>query len=112
MIRITSHVLDTARGRPAGGLAVALAMRTEGGWTDVGAAATGPDGRVTNLLPESAARTAGVYRLRFEIGDYYGRLNLPTFYPYADVVFTVEEEGHYHVPLLLSPWGYSTYRGS
>lgn len=112
MTRITSHALDTARGRPASGLSVSLAMRTGNGWTDVGAAATNADGRVTNLLPERMERTAGVYRLRFEVGDYYGRLQTPTFYPYADVVFTVEAEGHYHVPLLLSPWGYSTYRGS
>ncbi len=112
MTHITTHVLDTARGRPAAGLAVALAMQTGEGWTDIAAAPTDVDGRVANLLPAGVARAAGVYRLRFEIADYFGRQGTPSFYPYADVVFTIEAEGRYHVPLLLSPFGYSTYRGS
>jgi 5-hydroxyisourate hydrolase len=112
MTHITTHVLDLSRGRPATGLAVALAMQTVQGWTDIAAAPTDADGRVANMLPAGVTRAAGVYRLRFEIADYFGRQGTPTFYPYADIVFTIEEEGRYHVPLLLSPFGYSTYRGS
>jgi 5-hydroxyisourate hydrolase len=110
--QITTHVLDTSRGRPAAGLSVSLAMHAGQGWTDVGAASADGDGRVSNLLPDGVTQAAGVYRLRFETADYFGRHGTATFYPHVDVVFTIEDAGHYHVPLLLSPFGYSTYRGS
>ena len=109
---ITTHVLDTARGLPAAGLSVSLAMHAAPGWTDVAAASADRDGRVPNLLPEDVSQATGVYRLRFETADYFGRQGTPTFYPYVDVVFTIDAPGHYHVPLLVSPWSYSTYRGS
>jgi 5-hydroxyisourate hydrolase len=109
---ITTHILDTSRGQPAAGLSVSLAMLAGEGWTDVAAAAADGDGRVPNLLPSGVTRAAGVYRLRFETADYFGRLGTATFYPHVDVVFTVDDEEHYHIPLLLSPFGYSTYRGS
>lgn len=108
---ITTHVLDTSQGEPAAGLSVSLAMGAGGGWSEIAAAATDGDGRVANLLPEDVARAAGVYRLRFETADYFGRHGAATFYPYVDVVFTIDEGGHYHVPLLVSPFGYATYRG-
>jgi 5-hydroxyisourate hydrolase len=112
MTTLTTHVLDTSRGRPAAGLAVSLAMHTGQGWTDIAAAPTDRDGRLANLLPAGVAQATGVYRMRFETGDYFGRHGAATFYPYVDVVFTVDEEAHYHVPLLVSPFGYATYRGS
>jgi 5-hydroxyisourate hydrolase len=108
---ITTHILDTSRGQPAAGLSVSLAMHAGAGWTEVAAAAADADGRVANLLPTGVTRAAGVYRLRFETADYFGRRGTATFYPHVDVVFTVDDEGHYHVPLLLSPFGYATYRG-
>lgn len=112
MTDITTHVLDTSRGQPAAGISVALAMQTGAGWTDITVVATNADGRAANLLPKGVERAAGVYRLRFEVADYFGRQGIATFYPYVDVVFMLDTEGRYHVPLLLSPFGYSTYRGS
>ena len=112
MTIITTHVLDTARGRPAAGIAVSLARSTDKGWSDVAATVTGADGRTPNLVPDDAPRVVAVYRLRFGLGDYFGRQGTAPFYPYADVVFTAEADGHYHVPLLASPFGYTTYRGS
>ena len=109
--QITTHILDTSRGQPAAGLSVSLAMYAGDGWTEVAAAAADGDGRIANLLPPGVSPAAGVSRLRFETADYFGRHQTATFYPHVDVVFTVDEEGHYHVPLLISPFGYSTYRG-
>jgi 5-hydroxyisourate hydrolase len=112
MTRITTHVLDTARGKPAAGVPVSLAVRTGEGWTEIAAAPTDADGRVADLLPDGVTRAAGIYRLRFDTGAYFEAQGVPAFHPFVDVTFTVDEGGHYHVPLLLSPWGYTTYRGS
>jgi 5-hydroxyisourate hydrolase len=108
---ITTHVLDTARGRPAAGVLVQLDVAdagTPGGWRLVAEGATDPDGRCRTLVAEGQAVPAGVYRLRFETGAHYPE----GFYPYVDIVFTIRDASHHHVPLLLSPFGYSTYRGS
>lgn len=109
--QITTHVLDTALGRPAAGVAVGLYANIDGGWHLLATATTDTDGRVKNLGP--AELPAGTYRLSFDTGSYYGGLGTETFFPEVDLVFTVAGTGeHYHVPLLLSPFGYSTYRGS
>lgn len=113
MTGITTHVLDTSRGRPAAGVQVTLAVR--GGdrkWTDIASVPTDADGRAPNLLPENVENASGTYRLRFELGEYFSAQQVATFYPYVQIVFTVRDDGHYHVPLLVSPFGYSTYRGS
>jgi len=112
MSEISTHVLDTARGRPAAGVAVSLALRTEEGWTELAAAPTDADGRVADLLPGNVKRAAGTYRLRFDVDGYFAAQGVAAFYPYVEVVFTVRDDRPYHVPLLLSPFGYSTYRGS
>lgn len=114
MSRITTHVLDTSRGRPAAGVAVALEVRTEAGdWRAVGRGETDADGRLKSLTDESDVLSEGVYRLTFETGDYFAAQGVETFYPLAVVVFRVRDfSQHYHVPLLVSPFGYSTYRGS
>lgn len=117
MSAITTHVLDTAQGKPAAGVPVRLEARAgDGTWTKKGEGKTGADGRCRNLLPEGAALEAGTYRLRFDTGAYFSSLSLQgtqAFYPQVTVEFTVKETAqHYHVPLLLSPYGYSTYRGS
>jgi len=111
---ITTHVLDTARGRPAAGIDVTL-ERLEAGdrWQMLGRDVTNVDGRARALLPGDWNLEPGVYRLTFDTGTYFRGLGVEGFYPHVPVVFGLERpESHYHVPLLLSPYGYSTYRGS
>jgi 5-hydroxyisourate hydrolase len=114
MSPITTHVLDTARGKPAAGVAVTLEQGDgRGGWKLLAHGVTNADGRVPNLLPDGAELSAGTYRLRFATGDYFRAQKVQGFYPEVQVVVAVEEpKAHYHIPLLLSPFGYSTYRGS
>lgn len=113
MSRITTHVLDTARGRPAAGIDVTLYRQNEGGWDTIASATTNIDGRAPELLEASASLLAGTYRLHFATGVYAQACGDHPFYPYVDVVFELRTaDEHYHVPLLLAPFGYSTYRGS
>ncbi len=114
MSAITTHVLDTARGRPAGGLGVTLeAQSGDGHWGIVGKATTDADGRVRQLLPGGVSLHPGLYRLTFDTQSYFVAQEMEAFYPQVTVVFEVRDPTqHYHVPLLLSPFGYSTYRGS
>ena len=113
MSGITTHVLDTAQGRPAAGVAVTLSVRVGEGWTELVRAATGADGRVPNMLSAQAPGSPGTtYRLRFEIGAYFAAQGIASFYPAIEVVFTQQDDRHHHVPLLVSPFGYSTYRGT
>ncbi len=114
MSAITTHVLDTARGEPAAGVPVRLETQAgDGTWTKKGEGKTDANGRCRGLLPEGAALEAGAYRLTFDTGAYFTSQATQGFYPQVTVEFTVEETAqHYHVPLLLSPFGYSTYRGS
>lgn len=109
---ITTHVLDTAIGRPAQGVDVLLERREGDGWRAVGRGTTNADGRVTDLLAPGSL-TAGTWRLTFAVGDYLAAQDRAGFYPEVPVVFTITApDEHYHVPLLLNPFGYSTYRGS
>lgn len=109
---ITTHVLDTARGCPGAGIAVMLEREVGAAFQPVGQGTTNPDGRVADLLSPGELH-AGVYRITFQTGSYFAALGISGFYPYAQIVFTVKDAAqHYHVPLLLSPYGYSTYRGS
>ncbi|MFN2577876.1 MAG: hydroxyisourate hydrolase [Pyrinomonadaceae bacterium] len=113
MSSITTHVLDTARGRPGAGVPVTLEVAAAGGWILVGKGETNADGRISNLVPDPTAMKAGVYRLIFDTARYFSGHNVQGFYPQVTVVFNIENaDQHYHVPLLLSPFGYSTYRGS
>jgi 5-hydroxyisourate hydrolase len=111
---ITTHVLDTTRGRPASAVPVVLELRDSSGrWNRVSAGETDSDGRLRTLLPSDAPLAAGMYRLVFDTAHYFRALGAPSFYPIVIVVFeTAPGDQHYHVPLLLSPFGYSTYRGS
>jgi 5-hydroxyisourate hydrolase len=111
---ITTHILDTAKGRPAAGVQVLLEFRGEGGdWQAISRGTTDLDGRLRTLYPENRPLTPGVYRLKFDTGRYFEAAGATTFYPEVVVVFeTSPGERHYHVPLLLSPFGYSTYRGT
>lgn len=112
MSAITTHVLDTARGRPAAGVGVVLEQRTSPDtWEERGRGLTDADGRLRELL--QAPLEAAVYRLTFDPADYFAAQGVESFYPHVIVVFEVRNSGqHHHVPLLLSPFGYSTYRGS
>lgn len=112
MSTISTHVLDTARGRPAAGLRVTLSARDGDGWRALGAADTNADGRAPDLVADDTALPAGVYRLHFATGAWFAAQQLDGFYPEAVIVFRVVADEHHHVPLLLSPYGYSTYRGS
>jgi 5-hydroxyisourate hydrolase len=111
MSAITTHVLDTARGRPAGGVPVTLEIRSEEGWKMLGGERTDPDGRARDLSGNEIA--AGIYRMTFDTAAYFAACGVDGFYPIVQVVFEVADVSqHHHVPLLLSPFGYSTYRGT
>ncbi|MEZ4391025.1 MAG: hydroxyisourate hydrolase [Polyangiales bacterium] len=114
MSGITTHVLDTSRGRPAAGLAVTLCHRApDGSWTHLADGLTDVDGRAKNLIDDPSRMDSGVYRITFDTAHYFASLDIEGFYPEASVVFTVRDPSqHFHVPLLLNPYGYSTYRGS
>lgn len=107
---ITTHILDTARGCPAAGVEVVL-LAEDG--SELGRGRTDDDGRVGDLRPAGSRLEPGVYRLHFAVGPYLESRSESGFYPSIDVSFRVVDPAeHYHVPLLLSPFGYSTYRGS
>jgi 5-hydroxyisourate hydrolase len=111
MTRITSHVLDTSAGRPASGLAVRLERSGPGDPASLASATTDSEGRVRDWLPEGLP--AGRYRLVFETGAWFRATGRETLYPEVVIEFEVRDgSSHYHLPLLLSPFGYSTYRGS
>lgn len=110
---VTTHVLNTASGKPASGMLVKLERQGEKDWQELGQGRTGDDGRANELYPASKKLEAGVYRLVFDTGAYFKAQGQKTFFPRAEIIFQIEKtDEHYHVPLLLSPFGYSTYRGS
>lgn len=107
---ITTHVLDTAKGRPAQGIAIVLEHKRGTDFVTVGQGRTDDDGRLRTLL-EPGTLQPGTYRLTFKLDGYFG--DAEHFFPEAALIFKVTDlQAHYHVPLLLSPFGYSTYRGS
>ncbi len=109
--RVTTHVLDATSGRPAAGVAARLDRAAGDGWEAVADGVTDDDGRIGDFGPVDLE--SGVYRVSFAVGDYFAGLDQPTFYPEVVIPFTVADPAaHYHVPLLLSPYAYSTYRGS
>ena len=112
MSKITTHVLDVSRGKPAAGISVLLeTQKHDATWSAMGKGTTDQDGRVGNLLTDGRAG-AGTYRLTFETAAYLSKGG-NAFFPQVSIVFNVDDASqHYHVPLLLSPFGYSTYRGS
>jgi 5-hydroxyisourate hydrolase len=113
MSTISTHILDVSRGRPASGVGVTLEALTGEAWSLLARAETDQDGRVKASALGQPQWDAGIYRLTFEIGRYFQALNQSSFYPEVTVNFKIEGGAeHYHVPLLVSPFGYSTYRGS
>lgn len=111
---ITTHILDTSRGRPAAGVPVTLERLADTGEAVVIArGVTDADGRIRDLLPAEPRPAPGMYRMTFDTGAYFAALGLEAFYPSVTIVFRLREpKEHHHIPLLLSPFGYSTYRGS
>ncbi len=113
MSAITTHILDVSKGCPARDVPVTLERQTTTGWEIIGEGATDEDGRLRDLLGSKAILQTGNYRLTFDTETYFAKQQIEGFYPQVTVAFTVNDAAHhYHVPLLLSPFGYSTYRGS
>jgi 5-hydroxyisourate hydrolase len=113
MSAITTHILDVSKGCPARGVSVMLERQTSIGWEIIGNGATDEDGRLRDLLDSEAILQAGNYRLIFDTETYFAKQQIEGFYPQVTVAFTVRNaDQHYHIPLLLSAFGYSTYRGS
>jgi 5-hydroxyisourate hydrolase len=114
MTRISTHVLDIAQGQPAPDVPVRLERQeAAGSWRLLASSRTDRDGRCAQLLPENEALTPGFYRLGFETATYFGARKLDGMYPLVEITFQVRNaEEHFHIPLLLSPNGYTTYRGS
>lgn len=118
--RLSSHILDITRGEPVQGVKVVLSRQDEnGGWVFVDEKLTDANGRIPDFLPadEKSAQqdyksSSGIYKLTFQVAPYFERLNQKSFYPFVEVVFEIGDAHHYHVPLTLSPYGYSTYRGN
>jgi 5-hydroxyisourate hydrolase len=110
---LSTHVLDTGRGLPASGMPVELLFLDSGGWRRLGASTTDPDGRLRDFGEGAAGLAAGRYRLVFDTATYFAATSQRGFYPEASVTFDCDDAtAHYHVPLLLSAFAYSTYRGS
>jgi 5-hydroxyisourate hydrolase len=114
MTHISTHVLDIAQGQPAMDVPVRLERRDSAGtWRLLASARTNQDGRCAQLLPENEALTPGLYRIGFDTLTYFGSRKLDGLYPLVEITFHVRAgEQHFHIPLLLSPNGYTTYRGS
>jgi 5-hydroxyisourate hydrolase len=114
MNRISTHVLDTTRGKPAPAVLLRLDFcEPNAAWRQLASAQTDADGRCLNLLPEEETLAEGYYRLTFDTGAYFGSQGIVGLYPFVEITFQVRSgESHFHIPLLISPNGYTTYRGS
>lgn len=114
MSAITTHVLDTSTGRPGAGIPVTLERKTHTvGWQTIAEGMTDVNGRINDLLSVTEAFLPGHYRLNFEVATYFLMRSIDCFFPQISVGFVVRDaQQHYHVPVLISPFGYSTYRGS
>ncbi|AQS36289.1 hydroxyisourate hydrolase [Shewanella psychrophila] len=113
MSQITTHVLDITRGLPAQELPITLSVKNGDAWQELASGVTNSDGRIAGLLADNIVLDAGVYRMHFETKCYFEANNEKGFYPFVDIVFELDgTNSHYHIPLLLSAFGYSTYRGS
>lgn len=112
MSQITTHILDTSQGKPAAGVSIHLQKPTRDGWENLASGITNSDGRIPDLLPQEQVLAPGIYSMLFDVADYFARLEVKSFYPSIRIEFEVFDQSHYHIPLLLNPFGYSTYRGS
>ncbi len=112
MSAITTHVLDTSKGKPASGIKIVLFKNEDEEWKTIAGGITNDDGRISDLLEKNVFPGAGIYKLKFDTKEYFENNSIETFYPFVEIVFEIKDKEHYHVPLLVNPFGYSTYRGS
>ncbi len=114
MKRISTHILDLVHGKPAAAVPVRLEKQNNSGtWQHLTSSQTDQDGRCSQLLPPGEDASAGVYRLIFETGTYFAHQKIATLYPVVEITFRAQEgESQFHIPLILSPNGYTTYRGT
>jgi 5-hydroxyisourate hydrolase len=112
MSQLSTHVLDTSIGKPAVGISIVLFYLVNGNEKKIAAGITNEEGRILYLLNKDQILEPGSYKLKFETKKYFEEQGVQTFYPFVEIVFTIAGNQHYHVPLLLNPFGYSTYRGS
>jgi len=114
MKRISTHILDTTRGKPAPAVPVRLHFREPAGaWREMSSQQTDADGRCAQLLPETGSLLEGIYRITFDTAAYFSSQGISGLYPFVEITFQVRGgESHFHIPLLLNPNGYTTYRGS
>lgn len=111
--QLSSHILDISTGKPAANVNVKLMMQQDGQWTLLDEEKTDNNGRIGNFLANAGnADHKGTYKLIFETKPYFANRNLESFYPYVEVNFNIDDSNHYHVPITLSAYGFSTYRGS
>ena len=112
MSQLTTHILDTTKGKPAFGVHIILYHHKKEEWVEITKGITNNDGRIPDLLKKGTVMELGTYKLRFETQSYFAKQAVQTFYPFVEIIFEIDSDEHYHIPLLLSPFGYSTYRGS
>jgi 5-hydroxyisourate hydrolase / 2-oxo-4-hydroxy-4-carboxy-5-ureidoimidazoline decarboxylase len=110
--QITTHVLDTSTGMPGKNISIRLQAKSNNVWQTIAQGITNADGRIPDLLPQEKTFKPDTYKMVFDTRSYYSSQNLKTFYPEVEIQFTTFDETHYHVPLLINPFGYNTYRGS
>jgi 5-hydroxyisourate hydrolase len=112
MSQVTTHILDTSRGKPATGISVIFSAKEGASWKVIGSGVTNEDGRIPELLPEGVLLEKGIYKIKFETGAYFAATGTECFYPFVEITVDIHDSAHYHIPLLVNPFGYSTYRGS
>ncbi len=110
--QLTTHILDTSKGKPGKDISISLQMPVNGNWQTIAQGVTNADGRIGDLLPSQKNLSPGNYKLVFDTESYFASQKQKGFYPEVEIQFTISDETHYHVPLLINPFGYSTYRGS
>ena len=111
--QLSSHILDVSKGMPASGVSIKLEKYNEQAktWSFVAEKITDSNGRITDFL-SSEKSNLGIYKLTYLVSDYFKKNNTESFYPFIEVVFQIKDQNHYHVPITLSAFGYSTYRGN
>ena len=112
MSQITTHILDTTRGKPAQGVTIILSQQKGEDWNEMARGQTNADGRIADLLPKETLVEKGIYKMTFLTKPYFEAFQVNSFYPFVEICFDIQTSEHYHVPLLLNPFGYATYRGS
>jgi len=112
MSQVTTHILDTSIGKPASGVAIHFQKPTKNGWENIASGITNQDGRISDLISNDEKLHPGVYSMLFDVDEYFTKNQVKSFYPSIRIEFEIFDNSHYHIPLLLNPFGYSTYRGS